>query len=80
MPLRKKYLPARLPLCNIFGILERVFIGNRDYFIINLGIECVWNKSGSDTLNLMRTCLSGRQYCRCLRLYGNDLYIRVLGF
>ena len=66
----KKTEVARLSDCQ--------WIKNGNNLIINIGIQCIRNKSGTDSLNLVCSCLTLGQNRRAGRLYCYNLNIRVL--
>ena len=62
------------------GSFKWMFIVNRQYFIIDLSIQYLWDKSSTDSLALVSTAMSFRQYRRSCRLYCYYLHIWVLLF
>ena len=55
-----------------------IFIRYRDNLIVNLGIQNGRNKPGTNALNFMRTCYTGRKHRRGFGLYSNHLYRSIL--
>ena len=65
--------------CNQLGCCKRIVIFHRENGIINIGVQCFWNKSSSNSLNLVWTRLPACQYLRIKRFYSDYLHGRILG-
>ena len=66
-------------LCDQLCCCKRIIVLYFENVIIDFGVQSLGHKSGTDTLNLVRTGLSAGEHRRICRFYGNDFHIRILG-
>ena len=59
---------------NAPACFKRVLVLNRDYLVVNLGVERVRNEARADTLNFVRACVTLGEDGGAFRLYRNHLY------